>query len=121
MILTDLQMPIMDGLELVKRVREIERCASSDLGSEPSKVQECEAGSSCINRDKMKSSYLTRSPAPHRHIIIGMSANSDDETRKEALLAGMDSFIAKPFNVARFCDVLASVRASADDAALANT
>ena len=116
MILTDLQMPIMDGLELVKRVREVERCASCDVSSQLNDVQECEAGSSCINSEKMKNSY-----PPHRHIIIGMSANSDDETRKEALLAGMDSFIAKPFNVARFCDVLASVRASTDDAAAAST
>ena len=41
-----------------------------------------------------------------------MSANSDDETRKEALFIGMDSFIAKPFNVARFCEVLSAVYAS---------
>jgi response regulator of citrate/malate metabolism len=39
----------------------------------------------------------------------GMSANSDDETRKEALKAGMDHFIAKPFKVDRFCDIMNSV------------
>lgn len=30
--------------------------------------------------------------------IIGMSANSDDETRKASLEIGMDSFVAKPVN-----------------------
>ena len=48
-------------------------------------------------------------------LVIGMSANSDDETRREALLVGMDSFVAKPFNVAKFCDVLNSVRASRNE------
>ena len=49
------------------------------------------------------------------------SANSDNETRKEALFIGMDSFIAKPFNMARFCDVVAAVYVSRKIDALQKT
>jgi DNA-binding response OmpR family regulator len=31
-----------------------------------------------------------------------MSANSDNETRRQALEVGMDHFIAKPFNIESF-------------------
>ena len=30
--------------------------------------------------------------------IIGMSANSDEETKKEVIEVGMDAFCVKPFN-----------------------
>jgi response regulator of citrate/malate metabolism len=45
-------------------------------------------------------------PASKRLIIIGMSANSDAETVEEALKAGMDGFIAKPFNYKDFEKIL---------------
>mmetsp|Transcript_26928 Transcript_26928/g.25788 ORF Transcript_26928/g.25788 Transcript_26928/m.25788 type:complete len:815 (-) Transcript_26928:30-2474(-) len=76
-MLTDLQMPVMDGLELVKRFREIESGTDN-----------------------------LRSLLP----IIGMSANSDDETRKSALEIGMDSFIAKPVNYITILFMIISVR-----------
>jgi DNA-binding response OmpR family regulator len=30
-------------------------------------------------------------------LIVGMSANTDDDTRRLALISGMDYFIPKPF------------------------
>ncbi len=39
-------------------------------------------------------------------IIIGMSANSDDETSQALLDVGGDGFIAKPFNVATIKSML---------------
>jgi CheY-like chemotaxis protein len=62
-VLSDIQMPVMDGLDMTLNIREIERRNSLD-----------------------------RVP----HYIIGMSANSDAETRKHALTSGMDVFIPKP-------------------------
>jgi CheY-like chemotaxis protein len=32
-------------------------------------------------------------------VIIGVSANSDSDTRNEAMAAGMDGFLPKPINV----------------------
>ena len=43
------------------------------------------------------------SPAfSYRHAVIGVSANSDDETAKEALQAGVDAFLPKPFSMELF-------------------
>ena len=39
-------------------------------------------------------------------VIIGMSANSDDDTRQYALNAGMNYFIAKPFTIADLLPLL---------------
>jgi signal transduction histidine kinase/CheY-like chemotaxis protein len=62
-VMSDIQMPIMDGLDMTLNIREIER-----------------------------ENLLDRVP----NHIIGMSANSDAETRKQALTSGMDVFIPKP-------------------------
>jgi CheY-like chemotaxis protein len=34
--------------------------------------------------------------------VIGMSANSDDETKQEVLAVGMDAFCPKPFKYRDF-------------------
>ena len=75
MVLTDLQMPIMDGIEATRRYREFEeeqlRCQFND-------------GMSIMMKKRL--------------LIVGMSANSDNQSKEEALDSGMDHFIAKPFS-----------------------
>ena len=71
-LLTDLQMPVMDGIECTKRFRaweETQQCLLDEQG-------------------------LPRRP---RFLIVGMSANSDSQSKQEALDAGMDYFRSKPF------------------------
>ena len=71
-LLTDLQMPVMDGIECTKRFRaweETQQCLLEEQG-------------------------LPRRP---RFLIVGMSANSDAQSKQEALDAGMDYFRPKPF------------------------
>jgi CheY-like chemotaxis protein len=73
-ILTDLQMSVMDGMEFVKRLRALE------------------------------ASRRTKDCTAHRQFIIGFSANSDSVTMQEALSSGMDAFISKPFTLRTFND-----------------
>ena len=76
-LLTDLQMPVMDGFMFVKRLREYEEemvIQGHDLNSS----RKCH---NCYGR----------------LLIVGMSANSDDRSKQEALASGMDYFISKPF------------------------
>ena len=69
MVLTDLQMPVMDGIEATRRYREFEKDQ--------------------IELMKFKRKKL---------LIVGMSANSDDQSKQEALDSGMNYFITKPFS-----------------------
>ncbi len=78
-ILMDLQMPVMDGLEATKRIRAME-----------------------LRDDNI-------SPLP-KQIILGVSANSDHETEEQALLSGVNAFIAKPFKANMFVQIMLSLR-----------
>jgi CheY-like chemotaxis protein len=76
-VLMDLQMPVMDGIEAIRRVRNDERG-----------LVDLECG------------------GKHRQLIIALSANSDSETMQEALDAGADHFISKPFAYETFYDFM---------------
>jgi CheY-like chemotaxis protein len=71
MVLTDIQMPVMDGLEATKLFRKFETEFWESENYHGEKKQ--------------------------RLLIVGMSANTDDDTRRQALDSGMDYFIPKPF------------------------
>ena len=80
-VLMDLQMPVMDGLEATRRIRAHEREMAS----------------------KNKNYH-------HHQIVIGVSANSDHETMEEALKAGIDDFLPKPFSVDAFLEVVKRIQ-----------
>ena len=82
-ILMDLQMPIMDGLEATKRIRAMEKSSRTGEGCDLPK-----------------------------QLILGVSANSDHETEEQAMQSGADAFIAKPFKANIFMDILVSLRRS---------
>jgi CheY-like chemotaxis protein/signal transduction histidine kinase len=75
-ILMDIQMPIMDGIQATSMIRQIEK----EVMKEPEK-----AAASGVN-----------------HLIVAMSASSEDGTVNAAYSAGADEFIAKPFNLLSF-------------------
>eukprot|EP00596_Hydrurales_sp_CCMP1899_P003863 CAMPEP_0119052672 /NCGR_PEP_ID=MMETSP1177-20130426/73890_1 /TAXON_ID=2985 /ORGANISM="Ochromonas sp, Strain CCMP1899" /LENGTH=453 /DNA_ID=CAMNT_0007032313 /DNA_START=1381 /DNA_END=2742 /DNA_ORIENTATION=- len=69
LVMTDMQMPVMDGIEATSRFRVFEGKQMEEEGYSGFK----------------------------RLLILGMSANSDDETKQEAINAGVDLFLTKPF------------------------
>jgi CheY-like chemotaxis protein len=77
LILMDLQMPVMDGLEATRRIRALEHTAKM--------TSEKTAGGHCP-----------------RIMIIGISANTAGEARDDCMRSGMDGFIEKPLRMEYF-------------------
>eukprot|EP00981_Chlorochromonas_danica_P006676 scaffold1450_cov181-Ochromonas_danica.AAC.6 len=81
-ILMDLHMPIMDGLEATKRLRQLEQ----EYGERFSKWSD-----------------------GLRHLILGVSANDDEETRLTMMDMGFDGSLSKPFTMDAFNQILSEL------------
>ncbi|KAI9762402.1 MAG: ssk1 response regulator receiver [Chaenotheca gracillima] len=99
LVLMDIQLPVMNGLEATKEIRRLERVNS--IGVFSSSAASSSAPDASISQraepapeDKLHQTSLFKSPV----IIVALTASSLQSDRHEALAAGCNDFLTKPVN-----------------------
>ncbi|KAN0071695.1 hypothetical protein V8E54_010291 [Elaphomyces granulatus] len=108
LVLMDIQLPVMNGLEAAKEIRRLERlngvgvfsrtasgrssAASTPVGSVAGSRDDDDVGMPLKEEDVLENISLFKSPV----IIVALTASSLQSDRHEALAAGCNDFLTKP-------------------------
>ncbi|OAL43789.1 hypothetical protein IQ07DRAFT_287839 [Pyrenochaeta sp. DS3sAY3a] len=95
LVLMDIQLPVMNGLEATKEIRRLERVNGIGVFSSGSnEAPNISSQDELAEGDRLGDKGLFKSPV----IIVALTASSLQSDRHEALAAGCNDFLTKPVN-----------------------